>query len=197
MRRLFYPILWSGIVSLLLLSLFIPQWRTHAQATGDGHQKTKISKRILDKVAEGQGSDTVDVIIEATSGAGPSFETALADAGGNNVRKLDNFPIRIVSVPAEAALNLSNRSDVAFVSLDREVRPMGHVSATTGADQVRTGTATSDGYDGSGMGIATVDSGIDTGHRSFLNKSNNLRVVHGEDFTEKCTTDDPHVHRTA
>src|SRR5215510_8911270 len=74
MRRLFYPILWSGIVSLLLLSLFIPQWRTHAQATGDGHQKTKISKRILDKVAEGQGSDTVDVIIEATGGADQSFD---------------------------------------------------------------------------------------------------------------------------
>src|SRR5262245_26329545 len=138
MRRFFYPILWSGIASLLLLSLFLSERRTHAQSSSDdGHQKHKLSKGILEKVAGGQGSDVVDVIIESTGASDQSFDTALEGAGGNNVRRLSNFPIRIVSLPVEAALNFSNRSDVAFVSLDREVRPMGHVSATTGADQVR------------------------------------------------------------
>src|SRR4029079_2718055 len=76
-------------------------------------------------------------------------------------------------------------------------RPMGHLSATTGADQVRATTnSTSSSLDGSGIGIAIVDSGIDTNHRSFLNRSNSVRVVYSEDFTGEGRTDDPYGHGT-
>ncbi len=53
------------------------------------------------------------------------------------------------------------------------------------------------GLDGTGIGIAVLDSGIDTGHASFLeSKGNGLRVVYSKDFTGEGRTDDPHGHGT-
>src|SRR6185503_11199562 len=91
--------------------------------------------------------------------------------------------------------NLASRADVAYVSLNRDVRPMGHLSRTTGANQARHADDGSS-VDGTGIGIAIIDSGIDTDHRSFLNKSNGVRVVYSEDFTTEGRTDDPYGHGT-
>ena len=57
------------------------------------------------------------------------------------------------------------------------------------------GTNTS-GLDGTGIGIAVLDSGIDTGHRSFTDKDNKLRVVVNRDFTGEGRTNDPYGHGT-
>src|SRR4029079_6192590 len=55
---------------------------------------------------------------------------------------------------------------------------------------------TGSSLDGTGIGIAIIDSGIDTDHSSFLNKSNAVRVVYSEDFTTEGRTDDPYGHGT-
>ena len=75
---------------------------------------------------------------------------------------------------------------------------MGHVTRTTGADQVRSNNNgnNNSNLDGTGIGIAILDSGIDTDHHSFLNRSNNVRVVYSEDFTNEGRTDDPYGHGT-
>src|SRR5207249_7311080 len=52
------------------------------------------------------------------------------------------------------------------------------------------------GVDGTGIGIAVLDSGIYTGHVDFLDKSNNVRVVYSQDFTGEGRTDDPFGHGT-
>jgi hypothetical protein len=46
---------------------------------------------------------------------------------------------------------------------------MGHLSRTTGADQIRHNSSeeTSTRLDGTGIGIAILDSGIDTDHTLF------------------------------
>ena len=69
----------------------------------------------------------------------------------------------MITVSAAAAAALASRDDVAFVSLNKEVRTLGHVSLTTGADAVRqTNGTTTGGLDGTGIGIAVLDSGIDS-----------------------------------
>ena len=75
---------------------------------------------------------------------------------------------------------------------------MGHVSRTTGADLVRGSDSSSsnNALDGTGIGIAILDSGIDVDHHSFLNRSNGVRVVYNEDFTGEGRTDDPYGHGT-
>ena len=88
---------------------------------------------------------------------------------------------------ATAAANLAQRNDVSYVSLNRDVRALGHLSLTTGTDQIRNSGANYSRLDGSGIGIAVIDSGIDAAHISFLDKSNYVRVVHSEDFTDEGT----------
>jgi serine protease AprX len=151
----------------------------------------------VEKVNNGYGNELVRVIIQPTAAWEATLEETVEQSGGSNIRQFQNFRLRVVTLSANAALALSGRSDVSYVSLNREVRTLGHVSATTGADVVResSGTNTS-GLDGTGIGIAVLDSGIDTTHKAFLDRSNNLRVLVSEDFTGEGRTDDRYGHGT-
>jgi subtilisin family serine protease len=113
------------------------------------------------------------------------------------VRQFQNFDFRALNLSAGAAAALAQRSDVGYVSINKEVRTLDHVSLTTGADALRTTAETNtSGLDGTGVGIAVLDSGIDTSHKAFLDKSNGLRVVASLDFTGEGRTDDPYGHGT-
>ena len=155
MKRFIFPILWGGLVSLLLAPFFVFQQRTHAEA----QLKHKVSKDIQQKVDAGKGGDFVRVIIQPASSQDLSIDSTIESSGGSNLRKFKNFAVRVATLPASAAVNLANRSDVAYVSLNREVRPMGHLLRTTGADQIRLSSNDSSSFlDGTGIGIAIVDS---------------------------------------
>src|SRR5712691_5457973 len=157
----------------------------------------KASADLIEKVKLGRGSDLVRVIIEPTGGWDNSLDASVRNSGGSNFRQFQNFHLRVVTLPANAALALSLRKDIFHVSLDREVRTLGHLSRTTGADAVRVANeTTTTGLDGTGVGIAVLDSGIYTGHKSFLDKNNHLRVVVSQDFTGEARTDDPYGHGT-
>src|SRR5829696_4592519 len=197
MKRFIYPILWSSFLSLLLLTLFVFEPRTRAESNGSSHPERKISKDILQKVSDGRGADFVRVIIQPAN-ADTAIDSTIEDSGGSNIRKFRNFGVRVATLPAQAAVNIANRSDVSYVSLNREVRSMGHVSRTSGADLARIpgDQNSSTTLDGTGIGIAILDSGIDTEHSSFTDKSNNLRVLYSEDFTGEGRTDDPYGHGT-
>ena len=113
-------------------------------------------------------------------------------------RRFQNFGARVLELPLGMVERLSALPGVRFVSLDRETIPSGHVSRTVGADEVRTqaGVVTGPGLDGTGVGIAVIDSGVDTNHTAFLDKSNRVRVVYSRDFTGEGRTDDPYGHGT-
>ncbi|MFN2415703.1 MAG: S8 family serine peptidase, partial [Pyrinomonadaceae bacterium] len=109
----------------------------------------------------------------------------------------DSIGARVVELPARLVEQLAGREGVRFVSLDRETRAFGHVTRTTGTDDVRSTTGINvSGLDGTGIGIAVLDSGIDTNHAAFLDSNNRLRVVKSVDFTGEGRTDDPHGHGT-
>ena len=137
MKRFIYPILWSSFISLLFLTLFVFEPGTRAESDGSNHPERKVSKDILKKVADGKGADFVRVIIQPASSADTSIDSAIEYSGGSNIRKFSNFAVRVATLPAQAAVNLASRSDVSYVSLNRDVRPMGHVARTTGADLAR------------------------------------------------------------
>jgi subtilisin family serine protease len=171
----------------------------HARAESDAKPKPakKISAEVLRKVNGGQGTDRVRVIVQPRAGWTADLDRAVEDSNATNRRQFLNFGFRVISVPASAAAALASREDVAYISLNREVRTLGHVSLTTGADAVRetNGTNTS-GLDGTGIGIAILDSGIDASHKAFLDRSNNVRIVANRDFTGEGRSDDPYGHGT-
>src|ERR1041384_5954245 len=135
MKRYQNAWLWSSFAALLFSALFLFQNGTHAQSTIS--LERKVSKDILKKVSEGRGTEFVRVIIQPTNPADSSIDTTLVYSGGENIRKFKNFAARVVTMPLSAAVALAARNDVSYVSLNRDVIPMGHLSRTTGADQIR------------------------------------------------------------
>jgi subtilisin family serine protease len=138
----------------------------------------------------------IRVIVQERAG----LDAMLASTLGREMRtrgRFDTLGARVVELPARLVERLSEQKGVRFLSLDRETTGFGHVSRTTGTDDVRETSGTNiNGLDGTGIGIAVLDSGIDTGHTTFLDKSNSLRVVYSKDFTGEGRTDDPFGHGT-
>src|SRR6185503_16996206 len=152
MKRYINPWLWSSFVAVALLVSVLFVFQTGTRAASTVSLERKVSKDILKKVAEGRGNDFVRVIVQPANASDLSIDTTLVYSGGENIRKFKNFAVRVVTLPVSAAVALASRSDVSYVSLNRDVLPMGHLSSTTGADQIRTGTSGTT-LDGTGVGI--------------------------------------------
>ncbi|HEY5838923.1 MAG TPA: S8 family serine peptidase, partial [Pyrinomonadaceae bacterium] len=189
---------WVSLSVLLLLLV------TAVSFTFDRRTDAKQSDRAeklspdLKELARGSSKDErVSVIFQFKGNRGAGFDNAVLNSGGRVKLELKQLNARVMEIPARAVEALASRPDVGFVSLDRPNLPLGHVSLTSGADAARTvsGTNTT-GLDGTGLGIAVLDSGIDTTHTAFLDRSNNLRVIVSRDFTGEGRTDDPFGHGT-
>ncbi|HEX8557433.1 MAG TPA: S8 family serine peptidase [Pyrinomonadaceae bacterium] len=139
----------------------------------------------------------VNVVIRAAGSWNKTIEDAVKSGGGAVTKTYANFPLRAATLPASAVEALAARTDVGHVALDREVKQLGHVSLTTGADAARALANYSPAYDGAGVGVAVLDSGLDPNHTAFTLESGNAsRVVKGLDFTGEGTTADPYGHGT-
>src|SRR5215212_10760655 len=88
----------------------------------------KVSAEIIRKVNSGQGADRVRVIVRPRGDWSGELDTALLLNGASDVRQFQNFDFRAVNLPAGAAAALAQRSDVTYVSINKEVRTLGHVS---------------------------------------------------------------------
>ena len=156
----------------------------------------RISPDLLEVARDPEAAGRKVRVILQDEGRGAQLASAL----GREVRERGSFEslgARVVELPARLVERLAGQEGVRFVSLDRETRAFGHISRTTGTDDVRTTTGTVvTGLDGTGIGIAVLDTGVDTTHTAFLNGSNNLRVTVNLDFTGEGRTDDPYGHGT-
>lgn len=177
----------AGAIALALAVGIFITGNVRAQS---GNVPSKVADNLKDKVNKSNANDRVDVIIQSSSGWNSTLDSAVTGNSGSVSRSYSNFrDMRAVSLPAGAVNNMASRSDVRFVSLDSPVKVMGHVSSTTGADQVRT-LASSGTLDGAGIGIAILDSGVDPKHPAFSHLGANV------DFTGEGRTDDPYGHGT-
>jgi|RhiMethySRZTD1v2_1073278.scaffolds.fasta_scaffold02449_3 serine protease AprX len=107
--------------------------------------------------------------------AATEFEQVGATLGPS----LDIINARVVELPSAAIAALADNPMIEMISLDREVVPtMERTAATIGATAVRQGL----GYDGTGVGVAIIDSGITSWHDDLANGSGGQRVVRFVDF---------------
>ena len=75
----------------------------------------------------------------------------------------------VAELPVSALDELASFDEVSFVSADAETEVLGHVSKTTGDDAAAAQTYSAvTKLDGTGVGIAVIDSGIYDQHASFL-----------------------------
>lgn len=120
------------------------------------------------------------VIVQMAPGHAPSeLNPVVAALGGTIGRTLDIINASVVDLPARAIPALAEHPLVKHVSLDRPVAgTMERTSATIGATAIHDRL----GYDGSGVGVAIIDSGVTPWHDDLASGDGGQRVVRFVDF---------------
>lgn len=137
-------------------------------------------------------ADEIRVIVQFSGAPGAEASQILAQSGSSKrFARLETVAARL---SPSAISRLAALPEVAFISPEREVELFGHVSMTTGVDSVATTNPTT--LDGSGVGIAVLDSGLYDSHKSFLDDNGRRRVVFERDFTGEAIVDDGFGHGT-
>ncbi|MBV9927520.1 MAG: S8 family serine peptidase [Acidobacteria bacterium] len=191
-RQLKSPIAFLTAVAAVAAALAWPcAPRTAAQMSG-GRQK--FSDDLRQKLKQ---TGKINVVVKSVSSWNSTLDAAVTNSNGAVTKTFSNFPLRAVSLPAAAVEALAARSDVEYVALDREVKLLGHVTLTSGADAASVMGNYNPTYDGTGVGIAVLDSGIDPNHTAFTTETGSTsRIVYSRDFTGENRTDDPYGHGT-
>src|SRR5437762_2322343 len=174
---------------------------SHAKA--QTFSPTKISSDLARQIRTNPGA-RAKVIIQLNQRPSSLFDSLLTTFGGSISRRLINLNVSVVDLPLNAIEALTARDEVRFISPDRQLGMFGHVETTTGLANVRTQTTSSLGgllttttvFDGHGIGIAIVDSGIDAQHVVFRDSLGLSRVTLNRDFTGENRTDDAYGHGT-
>src|SRR6266516_1715070 len=114
-------------------------------------------------------NDSVGVILQADDVRNPELTKLLKRNGALITYRMAQVGAMKIQVPVKAIAELAANHLTNYISPDVKLETLGHVTATTGTDLVRTQTAgtVSTTFDGTGIGIAILDSGIDGAHRAF------------------------------
>src|ERR1043166_7344752 len=151
----------SLCLGILLSNVALTSTRAHAERKHERHAHgSKLATDLQKKLAGTPRSSRVRVIVQPTGSWGGELDNELKGKGASVKGSFKNFPSRVVELKAEDVESLSQRDDVAYVSPDRDVKLLGHVTLTSGADAAAS-TAGPLPYDGAGLGVAVLDSGID------------------------------------
>ena len=144
-----------------------------ASAAPDAPSSFSKLDLVLSRLADPNG--VVRVIVRATNVA--RVETLVAAAGGRCGRHLTGIGAIVAEIPARALRDLAAAPEVRSISVDRRLQ--GALDRTGDAIGARWVTA-SLGFDGSGIGVAIVDSGVTAVHDDLEGN----RIVQFLDFVD-------------
>src|ERR1700759_4835599 len=157
----------SLCLGILLSGLHGAQRFTHAALNAPTHGRgKKIANDLHNQVSNTLPFARVRVIVQPTSSWGNSLDTTLKGEGASVKGPFKNFTARSVEMNAGDVEALASRDDVAYVTPDRQVKLLGHVTLTSGTDAAAA-TAAPNRYDGAGLGLVVMDSGIEATHVAF------------------------------
>ncbi len=171
---------WGARLALLTLITLV----VAGLCLADG--KHKLSKD-LDALKGSHSGATVDVIIQFNQTPTDAHHQKVQNKGGVLKTKLDFIKGAHYSVPVESLDALADDPDVAYISPDR--RLSGALDQTAAA--VNAKVAWQSGWDGTGIGVAVIDSGI-TGHSDLYGTGGSggkLRIIYSQDFVGGGTYD--------
>ncbi|HEX8292443.1 MAG TPA: S8 family serine peptidase, partial [Pyrinomonadaceae bacterium] len=170
------------------------------RADNDQRDRGKVSPDLKEKV-RGAGDAPVGILLQLNGPAGERLNAVLNRAGVHVRGRFEHFNSAALDLPASAVEELAALPEVELVAADRPVEVTGHVNTTTGVEAVRaqtTATGAQYSLDGTGIGVAVIDSGVYASHESFLNASGVTRVAASVDFTgyPKTVNSDIYGHGT-
>ena len=187
---------WGARLALLALIVLLAAGTSLA----DG-KKHKLSKE-LDAVKGGHNGATVDVIIQFNQTPTAAHHQKVQNKGGALKTKLDVIKGAHYSVPADSLKDLEKDPDVAYISPNRSLSGTATSTLDYTPEAVNAPAAWRQwGLDGTGIGVAVIDSGVSAvGDLYWWNPSNQTygsRVVYSQSFVPGTTdTSDLYGHGT-
>ncbi|HYO91404.1 MAG TPA: S8 family peptidase, partial [Pyrinomonadaceae bacterium] len=200
----------SGILTgIALLSLLLPLCMTASvganPSSAASQQPTqsrggKVSTDLAARVRETGGDELATVILQLNAQPSGQLNALLQRAGVRVKGHFSSFNAKAVELPLRLIDELASFDEVESITPDRQVESKGHVTSTTGAELIRKlpalkGNGTLN-VDGTGIGIAVLDSGIYADHLALTDASGGKRTTFTKDFTGENRTDDPYGHGT-
>lgn len=135
--------------------------------------QAKLDSPLRARAQSGRGASRV--IIETSDATGT--DRLIRSLKGTPGRRLGLVRSQVAVIPNGALEALASRPGVTSIRLDRPVQgTMERTAATIGAKWVRESL----GFDGAGVGVATIDSGVTSWHDDLSSD----RVVHFADFVQ-------------
>ena len=170
------------MLTLTLLCAMMPTIPVRADLSSS---QSKLSPALQQALTSNQSlvwldpsKQTVRTLIQSYGPVSSALTKAIKAAGGTVVRQFTSINGLLVDLPKSQLLTIAARSDVEHLSADHLAQQTAsHLEAATGADTVRTYNSVLQsftGLDGSGVGIAILDSGIMAGHSEFGSLGNLL-----------------------
>jgi serine protease AprX len=168
--------------ALLLVGLFA------SSAPADAAGRNRGSRRQYDKLdSELRGRatrllGTSKVILTVKPGQEANAQQEIRRLGGRLGRRLPLVNGMVVELPNRVIKQISERSEVLGVHFDRPIAPhMNRAAVAVGARAAQSQW----GYDGAGVGVAIIDSGITHFHDdlTYQGLSTKVRVVAGQRLT--------------
>src|SRR5947209_14714061 len=166
--------IWGMRTAVLLLVLLTASW--------SAAQSSKMSKD-LQAVPSGT---PVNVVVQYYNPPATTDVNAAKAQGASNGKAIGLLKGYRWSMSQSGVQNLINKdSNVKYVSLDRPLKgAMNYAVPTVGADIAR-----SLGYDGTGVGVAVIDSGVNSVFDlTQAGSSKTSRIVYSQNFDPSATT---------
>ncbi len=173
-----------GIMLLLATGMAFGQHSSNS--TGGNSRIHSELSGFLDKAHHGTAQgQTVKVIVQYRQVPTSEHYATMRGRGGRLQSKLHMIKAAAFTIPVSTLAALEADPEVVSVSIDHPMSVMDDV--TNGATGVN--TAWTAGYDGTGIGVAVIDSGVNDSHPDLWNSSGTAsRVVYHQDFTGTATT---------
>jgi len=166
-------------------------------STAEAFEGDKISPDMRALVESAGADGRVSAILQVDDVRSGQLRSLLKRHGVEISERMPQLSTMKVEIPVSAVEELAASGLTNYISPDVTLLSFGHVTATTGTDLIRSnssllGLVTTSTLDGKGIGIAVLDSGIDSAHRSV-----DGNVKFKKDFTtENNPNNDPFGHGT-
>ncbi|MFY9645688.1 MAG: hypothetical protein WAK29_10955, partial [Terriglobales bacterium] len=151
-------------------------------------QRSALSGRIsaelnneLAQARQGLGRDkNVQVIVQYKQAPQKETLARVQNYGGRLSSKLNLIKGAAFTLPVNALAALERDPEVAYVSVDHEVKAMDEYTNAA----MNVSAAWNAGYNGTNVGVAVIDSGINPNHVDWWNMAGTFnRVLYHQDFT--------------
>ena len=184
-----------SLVSLVAVSLL--PLTTFAAPRNQGQAEPHAQKKLAPEFnSTGNSTATVRALIQTKGAPSSAHDAAVANARGHKRSSYNALNMIVADVPLNSIAELAARDDVAYVSPDRLVKAeINLTTESTGASQVQAGFAGMPGFDGKGVTIAVLDSGISGNHPDFV-RNGTSRVIAAVDFSGSAKAGDAEGHGT-